>query len=247
MIKKFKNINDAPLALLKLTDSQIIDYIRCPNYFYFKYVSQIPIDSQPTFHELIARVINAYMARLMDGNIMTMRQAKKMWDDLAEEYPLVLTDKKVLDGFGYINQIDRYCRQNKVIIADVDSEYQVNFKDNVIVTGKTGIIRYNNNKLELFIPETSQKIPDDFLLNMSVKLSLKTYAIEKTSDCTLSGIHVYHIKTGKELFSTRGKRDSQRIEDLIKNISFSIRNEIFYPREDYLCSQCKFKIYCGYH
>lgn len=243
---QLRNINDPPLPVLKLTDEQLVDYIRCPNYFYFKYISQIPVTDQPTFHELVNKVIDAYMSKLMDGKIMTMGQAKRMWDKLAEEYPLVLTDKRVLDGFGYINQIDRYARQNKIIIADVNSEYQVNFKDNVIITGKTGIIRYNNNKLELFVAETSQKVPDEFLLNMSVMLSLRAYAIEKTSDCSLAGVHVYHIKTGKELYTTRGKRDLDRVESLVKNVSFSIRNEIYYPREDYLCSQCKFKIYCGY-
>lgn len=245
MRKDFVNINNPP-RLLKLTDEALMDYIRCPNYFYFKHISKIPINQTPTFHELVQRVIDAYMSKLMDGKIMTTRQFKKMWDDLVEEYPMVIPEKKILDGFGMINQIDRYCRQNQVIIADINSPYQVNFKNNISLTGKIGIIRYNKTNLELFITETSQKLPDDFLLNMSMKLTLQMYAVSKTTDCQLDGIHVYHIKTGKELYSRRSSKDFEKLEKIIGDVGFAIRNELYYPREDYTCPQCKFKNYCGY-
>lgn len=245
MKKDFININNPP-RLLKLTDEALMDYIRCPNYFYFKHISKIPVNKTPTFHELVQQVIDAYMAKLMDGKIMTTRQFKKMWDDFAEEYPMIITEKRTLDGFGMINQIDRYCRQNQVIIADINSPYQVNFKNNISLTGKIGIIRYNKTNLELFITETSQKLPDDFLLNMSMKLTLQMYAVSKTTDCQLDGIHVYHIKSGKELYSRRSAKDFEKLEKIIGDVGFAIRNELYYPREDYTCPQCKFKNYCGY-
>lgn len=245
MMNEIININNPP-RLLKLTDEALTDYIKCPNYFYFKYISKIPVNQNPTYHELVQRVIDAYMSKLMDGKVMTSRQFKKMWDDLVEEYPTVITEKKILDGFGMINQIDRYCRQNQVIIADINSPYQINFKPNIILSGKIGTIRYNKTSLELFVTETSQKLPDDFLLNMSLRLTLQAYAIEKTTDCKIDGIHIYHIKSGKELYTRRSQRDYERLERVIKDIGFSIRNELFYPREDYTCPQCKFKNYCGY-
>lgn len=245
MRKDFININNPP-RLLQLTDEALMDYIRCPNYFYFKYISKIPVNKIPTFHELVQRVIDAYMFKLMEGKIMTSKQFKKMWDDFAEEYPMIISEKRILDGFGMINQIDRYCRQNQVIIADINSPYQINFKNNISLTGKIGIIRYNKTNLELFITETSQKLPDDFLLNMSTRLTLQMYAISKTTDCQLDGIHVYHIKTGKELYSRRSAKDFEKLERIVGDIGFAIRNEIYYPREDYTCPQCKFKNYCGY-
>lgn len=239
------NINDPP-KILKLRDQEVLDYIKCPNYFYLKYMSKIPLDNFETYKSLVDQVITAYMYNLMNGKVMSYKAMKKMWDNLADENPTILTDKKVLDGFGLINQVDRYCYDNKVIIADIDSPYQINFKGNIILTGKIGIIRYNGDKLELFIVDTSQKQPDPFLLDMSLKYTMQLYGIKETSGYQLDGIHVYHVKSGREFYSMRSQKDFDRLKSLMENVGFAIRNEVFYPREDYLCSTCKFKVYCGY-
>ncbi len=200
------NINNPPKVLM-LRDEEVLDYIKCPNYFYLKYMSKIPLDNTPTYRDLIDQVINTYMYNLMDGKVMSYKMIKNMWDKLANKYPTVLTDKKVLDGFSLINQVDRYCYNNKVIIADVDSTYQINFKNNIILRGKIGIIRYNGDKLELFVIDTSQKQPDTFLLDMSLKYTMIMYGIKETSEYPLDGIHIYHVKSGREFYSSRTQKD----------------------------------------
>lgn len=243
---QLKNINETPPPLLKLTDAQILDYIKCPQYFMFRWKNKQLSSEQPTFHQLIKLIIDMYLSKLMDGKVMTMKQLKRQWDKLAEEYPLILTEKRILDGIGIINMLDRYCYNNKVIIADINSPYHINLDTNIIVEGKIGPIRYNKNKLELFLIETSQKMPDDFLLNMSLKITAQMYAAEKFLNCKLAGIHIYHIRSGKEYYFNKTNKDYDRLIKNIKNIGFAIRNDIYYPREDFLCSQCKYKLYCGY-
>lgn len=236
-----------PQRIVRLTDEQLADYIKCPNYFNLKYLSKIPYQKPYTFNELVNQVAEAYMLKLMNGKVMTLDKAKKMWDKLCDDYPGVIKDKKIIEGIGLINQIDRYCRNQQVLIADVNTEYSLSFPNNIIVDGTTGIIRLNNKKFELFILEFSQNKPDQILLDMSLKYTLKIYAINKLSpDIQINNLRVYHLKSGNEYTSYRSKKDFDRLEKITSQVATAIRNEIFYPREDYTCPRCIYKTYCGY-
>lgn len=239
------NVNEPQVVL---TDKQIMDYIRCPNLFYIKYMSHIPIAEAMTMSELVGLVINCYFAKLMDGKLPSIAKAKKLWDRYCEEYPSVLSDKKILEGFGLINLFDRYCFNNKLIIADFNSGFQVDFGGCVTVKGSFGAIRLNNDRLEFFFVETSQNKPNQQLLDMSLKYTLQCYAMNKLSGQhnKLNCIRVLHLKSGEEFTTYRTQKDFERLERTITNIGRCVREEIFYPREDYTCPQCKAKNYCGH-
>jgi hypothetical protein len=234
-------------TVLKISDQQLIDYIKCPNYFYCKYYSKIPIRDNETFHSLLQKVISSYMLKLFEGKILTMDKAKKIWDKLVEENPdIFINDKKILDGIGYINALDNYCRTNRLMVLDTGVDYQLNFKNNLILSGKIGTIRYDNNKCELFVVETSQKQPEQILLSMSMKYTLQIYALHKLQkDLKINGIRIWHVKSGKEFFTYRTQKDFDRLEKIVSNVNKAIRNEIFYAREDYTCINCKYKNFCG--
>ena len=245
-MKSYENIN-SPLPVLRLTEEQILDYIKCPNYFYLKYNSKIPFNNLPSFKDLIQKIIDAYMIKIFNGQLLSIDKVKKLWDKASEEYPNVLSSKRVLDGIGIMTMLDRYCHNNKLLIADINSPYQINFSHNVIVTGNLGIIRLNDKQLELFVVETSQKKPEQILLDMSFKYTLQIYAINKMSPgVNINCLRVYHVKSNSEYTTYRTQKDYDRMEKIIAGVSKAIRNEIFYPREDFTCPQCVYKNYCGY-
>lgn len=244
-----RNINDKPLVPIIFNMEEVEDYIKCPNYFYMKYLTKIPTINNPTFKKLVQTIIDAYLARLLNGKILSMLEAKRKWDKLAEQYPEVLTPKKIIEGIGIFNKFNDYCHANRVIIADMNSEYQMNFKDNIVVKGKIGALRYyDKDNLELFIVETSQKIPDKTLIDMSLRYTMQLYAINKLtgSRVKVNGLRIYHVKSGKEITSYRTQKDFIRLEKTIEAVAKAVRNKIFYPHEDYLCHQCSYKNYCGY-
>ena len=246
-IKDLRNINhsDAPI---ELTIDQLMEYIHCPNYFYLKYMSRIPLKNIPTYKDLLHQIINMYIGRLLNGKIMPMSEAKKHWDKLVDEYPSSLSSKNIIEGLGILNQIDHYCRNNKVVIADLNSPFQNVFSNNIIIKGLLGPIRYYDNKtLELFIIETSQKIPDQTLVDMSLKYTMQLFAVNSiSSNFKINGIRILHVKSGNEITTYRTQKDFDRLKKTISNVGKSIRNEIFYPREDYTCPRCLYKNYCGY-
>jgi CRISPR/Cas system-associated exonuclease Cas4 (RecB family) len=235
--------------IIRLTQEAVQDYIKCPNFFKMKYATKLPSKDDLSYHDLLQNVINAYLAHLMDGKVMTMDKVKNKWDKLVDEHKV--SDRKILDGIGYFNVIHNYCKTNKVIIADMNTPYEITFKDNIIINGNIGTIRYNNNKFELFVIETSQKTPEQILLDMSLKYTFQIYALNDMKkndkiDFKISGVRIFHVKSGHEFTTYRTKKDFDRLEKTINAIGKAIRNDIFYPREDHMCPVCNFKNYCGY-
>lgn len=240
-----KTLENKPL--LKLTETQLLDYIKCPNLFYLKYLSRIPYKESKTYKDCIKNLMYAYLGRLLDGKVLTLKEIKNKWDRIIDENEELFNENKVLEGIGYMNILDHYCRTHQVIIADINTPYQVNFKDNIAVTGNLGPLRYNNGKIELFLPESSQKQPDQTLLNMSIKYTLQIKAIKQLDKSVkVDGIKIFHVKSGKEFTSYRTQKDFDRLDKIVSGVGKAIREEIFYAREDYMCSQCKYKNYCGY-
>ena len=239
------NIND---PILRISDEELFCYIKCPNLFYLKYLSRIPIPPQPTFGELVRSVIDGYFAKLLEQKLPTIDKAKKDWDKICEDYPKTISDKKVLEGFGLINLFDKYCFDNKLIVADFNTPYEIPVGGNVIITGNIGAIRIVGSKLELFSVETSQAVPNQNLLNMSLKHTLQCYAANKLyPKYDLNSVRILHLKSGQEFTTYRSKIQYDRLEKTIQNVSRAIREEIFFPREDFTCAQCRVKNYCGYY
>lgn len=232
-------------SIIRLTQEAVQDYIKCPNFFYMKYMTKLSSKDDLSYHDLLQSVINAYLTHLMDGKVMTMDKVKNKWDKLVDEHKI--SDKKILDGIGYFNVFDNYCRTNKVMIANINTPYEISFKDNIIINGNIGTIRYNNNKFELFVVETSQKTPEQILLDMSLKYTFQIYALNyMKTDFKISGVRIFHVKSGHEFTTYRTQKDFDRLEKTINVIGRAIRNDIFYPREDHMCPVCNFKNYCGY-
>lgn len=242
---EYANINQ---PVLRITDKQLFDYIFCPNFFYFKYLSHIPNKKKKTTGEMVKEIINYYFAKLMQHKLPSIDTLKKKWDDLCNENAENMNNKTVLEGFGLINLFDKYCKNTKLIVADFDSEYQLNFSSNIILTGNLGAIRLVNKTLELFVVETSQKTPDQRLLDMSLKYTLACLAAEKIyKGYELNYVNILHLKSGKEFKTYRNKTQKDRLEKSVINIAKSIREEIFFPRENYQCVQCTYKNFCGYN
>lgn len=238
------NVNE---PVIRITDEQLLDYMKCANLFYFKHLSRIPDSTDKKMGELVKQVINGYFSKLMEQKLPKIDTAKRKWDKLCDANPRSMKDKKILEGFGLINFFDRFCFDNKLIIADFNTPYELVVPGNILISGHIGAIRVINKSLELFEVEPSQTAPDINLLNMSVKYTLQCYAANRLyKDYNLNHVNVLHLKSGKEYRTYRNKIQYDRLENIIRNVAYSIKNEIFYPREDYTCAQCAYKNYCGY-
>lgn len=238
------NINE---PVLRLTEDGLLDYIKCPNLFYFKYRTKIPVIGKITVGELVKEVISYYYMKLLEGRAPSMESVKRKWDTLCENQKEALSAKQILDGYGMLKLFDRFCREKKLIVADFLSSYELVFSGNIIVTGNIGTIRLLDRKLELFVVETGQKQPEQKVLDMSLKNTLRCYAAGETfKGYDLSYINVLHLKSLNEYRTYRSNIQYERLERAVQNIGRAIREEIYYPRESFECAVCPYKNFCGY-
>ena len=83
---------------------------------------------------------------------------------------------------------------------------------------------------------------------MSLRYTLACLAAEKIyKGYELNYVNILHLKSGKEFKTYRNKTQKDRLEKAVINIAKSIREEIFFPRENYQCAQCAYKNFCGYN
>ena len=238
------NINE---PVLRLTENQLLDYIKCPNLFYFKYRTKIPIAEKKTMGELVRETINFYYTKLLEGRAPNIESIKRKWDSLCEAHKENISTRQILEGYGLLKLFDRFCREKKLIVADFSSSYEIVFPGNILLSGNIGTIRLFDKKLELFMVDTSQKQPDGKLLDMSLKNTLRCYAAGKTfSGYELSYINVLHLKSLKEQRTYRSPIQYARLEKAVENIGRAIREDIYYPRENFECARCPYKNFCGY-
>ena len=240
----YVNINE---PVLRLTENELLDYIKCPNLFYFKYRTKIPLVEKKTVGTLVREAINYYYMKLLDGRAPNMESIKRKWDSICDAGKNELSGRQILEGYGLLKLFDKYCREKKLIVADFSSSYEIVFPGNIIVTGSIGAITLIGKKLELFVVETGSRHPDQRLLDMSIRNTLRCLAALRTfKGYELNCINVLHLKSLTEYRTYRSSIQYRRLEKAVQNIGRAIREEIYYPHESFECARCPYKNFCGY-
>ena len=238
------NINE---PVLHLTEDELLDYIKCPNLFYFKYRTKIPSVEKKTLGKLVREVINYYYMKLLDGRAPNIESIKRKWDSLCDADKDALSGRQILEGYGLLKLFDKYCREKKLIVADFSSSYEIVFPGSIIVTGSIGAITLIGKKLELFVVETGSKHPEQRLLDMSIRNTIKCLAASRTfKGYELNCVNVLHLKSLTENRTYRSSIQYSRLEKAVQSIGRAIKEEIYYPRESFECARCPYKNFCGY-
>ena len=235
--------------VLEITEDQLLDYVLCPNRFYLQYVNAI----KPKTHISIKQILLSYRDKLLyqilDGKYPDGSKLVNGFVKECQEHNFLSTNRGVIKGMRKLTVFHQWCLRNKLLLADMGTEYELTFpKDNAILKGNFGIIRYTDTRLELLAIDFSDTDPDQNLVDISLKYTLQSYAVRRlVPKYELSGIRILCVRQDrtKEIESFRTPLDYQRLEDSISMVIKAVRNHIYYPRETYDCMRCPVKVYCG--
>lgn len=231
---------------MEITEKQFFDYMHCPALFEMKYVKGIAISEHQTMSDLLNRVANYFFLHLLNEHICTTGELKKKWDSICEANPHIIDEKKAMDGISLILKFANWAEQNKIVVLDVDSRYNIVVNRTEIVGNTGAILALPGDKQEMIVTNFSNKMPDQSTIDMRMKYTLQAYGFEQTHGRPLSGIRVLSVKHFKDFYTTRNKEDFRRLRTAIDNIGKSIEQRLFYPRESVTCPQCPAKQYCRY-
>lgn len=235
--------------ILEITTEQLTDYVSCPNRFYLQYVNCIKPKTHVSVKSILLSARDKLLYQILDGKYP---DGNKYINDFIKEcqaHKFLSTNRAVLQGMRKLNIFHSWCVKNELLLADMGTEFELPFpKDNAILKGQFGIIRYVNKHLELLGVDFTDRDPDQNLLDISLRYTLQSYAVKRlVPKYELSGIRVLAVRQDrvKEFETFRTPLDYERLEDTVSMVIKAVRNQIYYPRETFECVGCPVKIYCG--
>lgn len=230
---------------MNITEKQLFNYIECPAMYDMKYNMKIPCSIEPLMNNLLDGITRYFFSNLLQGKVCSLDALKKKWDSICKANEECIDSKKNLEGFNYIYNFATWAYENKIALVDFDSTYTIYINDIELTLAMNPIIALGNNKFELLICRFSNKEPNQIDIDKRLKYTLDCYAFKKAYGKEISAIRVVHFKNKKEYTSYRTQTDFDRLETTIKNVANAIASDIYYPRENILCSSCNYKNYCN--
>lgn len=231
---------------MKLTEQQLFDYIHCPAKYHIKYIMKIDIADPISLTKLLNTIARYFYLNLFNGKVPTYDELRKKWDSLCELYPSYMDNKKVLAGWGQIIKFAQWAEREKLIVGDVETKYMF-LVDNIQFTGNIETITLKPNKdIELLTTSFSDKNLDKVDIDMKLKYTMDYVGFKTLYGVEPNGIKIHSVKYDNDLFTNRTEPDIIRLKDTIVNVSKSIEQGIYYPRESSFCSSCTARQYCKY-
>lgn len=237
--------------MIALTENQLFDYIKCPLRYDAQYNIGMVASNHPTVNSLLGKVANAFLLNLMNGKLLLPSQLKRKWDKICEENQDIITSKSNMSGITKLINLYRWAEDVELLVSDMKFPYVYTLpQEQIQVCGEISealvINSKDSSKYELLALDFSDRYPDQAILDTKLKFSLDWRAcqLRYQSRYELTGIHIHHVKSGKDFYTFRTNEDTVRLNKSIAAIAKGIQNDIYYPRESVMCSQCDMKLYC---
>lgn len=230
---------------ITITENQMFDYMHCPVKYDIKYNQKIPISEQESMSKHLTKIANFFYLNLLNKKIVSNSDLKKRLDLIAKEND-IQDHKKIMDAISQIMKFSLWAENERLVVLDTNSQYSIQV-DDVILKGNIGtIVSARNNRLSLLIADFSSKIPEQAIIDLSLKNTIDAYAFMKMNKQNIDSINVHSVKHNKDFVSFRNDGDFARMQESIKSIGKSIELGLYYPRESHLCPSCSAKDFCKY-
>ena len=232
---------------MRITEDEFFDYVRCPIHYHSIHVLKMPFRTPPSFTKCLDKVALAFMTNLMNGRVMPTGDLKRKWDRVCGENRGRINESKCIEGIKLLSKMFFWARSKKLRIADINTPYEMLITGphgKTSIKGEISTVAVNlKDQFEIFSFDFSRKYPDQSMLDMSMKYTLDCLAFEVLFKKE-TGIHIHHVDSNNDYFSFRSNDDRRRLATAIDSVAFSIKNNIFYPRESAFCSTCGIKDLC---
>lgn len=231
---------------ITLTEQQFFDYIFCPCKYDLKYNRKISTSNPVTINGLLNQVSKFfYMHVLNNLKTPSLNMLTAKFESLFQTNSDVLSVKQYNEGLFLLRNFYNWACDSQIAVIDPDIKYIINH-NGTILEGIMNPIAINKDKhLEFLIMNYSSRVPEQLEVDTKLKYSLDMLAFNDSSkDHKIDGIRIHNVKSSKDLVTSRNQTDYDRLLSTIDGVSKGISNNIYYPRESYMCSTCSYKHYC---
>lgn len=229
--------------MIKLTETQLFDFMNCPAYFDTLYVKKLPAEERQSMSSLLSKVSSYFYLHLLNGKVCTLAELKKKWDSICEANGL--SAKQALEGMGEVARFANWMGHEQPVVLDINTPYIIKVGDVELSGNLTPVFKRGGEK-ELVVTDFSTKAPDQRLIDMKLKYTLDAYVCRELFQENIAGIRVHSVKHNKDFRTTRSEPDYDRLKSTIEGIGKAIKEEAFYARESFMCTNCPAFTYCRF-
>lgn len=230
---------------MKLTEQQLFDYSYCPVKYFLKYKSKIVVPEELTINKLLTQVTKYFYNSVANGKLPSLKQMQNKLDSICETNKDLINSKKAVEMWAQIYNFYNWACDNKIAVIDTDTKYAITLGENIIEGTMNPIALTPNKDLEILIVNFSNKVPDQLEIDTKLKYTLDMLAFNSANkDMKVNATRIHLLKANKDIITTRGLNDFDRLNSTVNNIAKSIQNELYYPRETFMCTSCNYRNYC---
>lgn len=230
---------------MKLTEQQLFDYSYCPVKYFLKYKSKIVVPEELTINKLLTQVTKYFYNSVANGKLPSLKQMQNKLDSICETNKDLINSKKAVEMWAQIYNFYNWACDNKIAVIDTDTKYAITLGENIIEGTMNPIALTPNKDLEILIVNFSNKVPDQLEIDTKLKYTLDMLAFNTANkDMKVNATRIHLLKANKDIITTRGLNDFDRLNSTVNNIAKSIQNELYYPRETFMCTSCNYRNYC---
>jgi len=245
---------------VRISISDINDYIKCPLYYKLKNIDELPMDKSVDdyFKEYFKLALYFYYFSVIEKNKksfeLMMRRWEELWfsDEMFDIFPEATLKEKSNEAVPLMTYFFKRYDVEKVIPIAVNFKYETIFqgKENLHITGEIDLIKVINDgtrkrESQLIFFNMSNRYPDNFFVKADVSTAIASHAFREGFKEKEEKIVIQNVRLEEDIDIARSGADHIRAEKIVRNICKGIKEGVFYPSPNNIsCSNCSFKLFC---
>lgn len=251
--------------MYKISIDEIVDYSKCPMYYFFKYKSGLPNDSYDIiekYEEDINKIIYYAFYKYQEGEIIRLEDLKQMWGRLwikdKRKSNLIFSDSyinkdtyntKRVKGLESLLNFRNFLIDSPSYPILINQDYSIKI-DDIIVSGKFDVVREIDNavgekEIQVCLFRSERDVPK-LTQKYDLKLHCDTYAIENMINKNLDMSYlIYYFEKNKSIVRSDISSNKEMFLHNIKTITKLIKENVFYMSVNDNCQKCTFKNKCS--
>lgn len=259
---------------MELSTNELLNFIRCPFYYRFKWVVGSPIlkiKAQEHWKNCLYSTALGFFKEwatsgILPSAVSLQESWQRAWFPTDHDVALDFTSsqrktKQTLGTDGWLNllHMHRYFSANPIPLAGVDYPYSITLGNNTL-SGKIDILTYTNPektrmmgiKLCTSSYEATKMYGYNGLEMVAYRMAIKEFlekihgsASKKDSVKAELGFYVLE-NVNKPFYTTRRTEEQEEVLiNTVDSVCSAIANQIYFPDFGYKCHNCDFKPRCN--
>lgn len=228
---------------MDIKEHELLNYISCP----VKYQIEKNGHSvkQPTFNNLLNDMFNFMTSYFFyNGTDNLLNKAQREWDKKCKGN-IQLTDKKIIEGWGYILRINELLQNLNGNIIDINVPYVVSMPGaKHSISGFIPVIIEQGNQMILIKPAFSKTLANRYILDNDLESIIHSKAVNDLYGKPVI-LQYFNFNNMDTKIASYNSMHYDQLGIIINNVGQAIEEKLIYPRHSFNCSTCPVNGLCS--